>query len=1281
MKLPLLSPILARLRLRQRRAAAAAKPWTPLLPPLSRRSRLHRITCWAALLLLLSLIAVHAVVTYPPLVRWVASSYLSTATNARVDIESASLSIFDGLALHRVTIYAGPPEDPSSRLVSAGSLVLQIDPWLLLAGAFDQLAVRATDINVSLVEDPSTGQWNYQRLISGGSSEDSFLSRLAQLPRVELRNVIVDYSRLEGGRLVPSGQVQMAGRLFPTAQPSQYAFDLQARSPGGEFAPAASGRIDLKTGQTSAKLSGISLGPDMRAMLPSPVSRWWDRLQLNGKINIPEFSVGRSRDGTSTTYRLVITLQDGTMLVPADVQRSAADLANIAIARDNFNLLSRLSGHETSLAASLRRVALPDSPFRITGVDAHLVLTDKGIQVVSFDGSIEGIRLAVAGTVGGYDPGSPMSLRIFSPTGTDIEIAKDIPAALALPLEVREVYERFKPSGRARFDFAVVRPPGGQVDFAGQLDILSGSFAFERFPYPVTNTRGVIAIVPDTVYGGQRLELRNIVGYGPPDSPNADKPFTVNGHIGPLSGGSEVKVVVVGQGISSDPYLARALPPGARRAVANLGNEDLTLPEYHGNFECRVARPRGPISDWTVDVDIDVLNARGALKAFPYPLENVHGRVLVREGRVLLENIRMIKPAPAAAAPATTAPATTLALDGEVAWSIPNPTPTPGHRRISAPTSYNIAVAVNHLPLDATLRTASPPAMRQWLDRLAATGTVDLTGRVSGTGPDYHFQAAVRDGSVLPAGTAFAVNDIAGSVTFTESAVTFHNLSGRRAAATITAGGQVQTTAARAGEYDLTFTTTSLTADDALRELIPPAAQKAFDDIRPTGAFDGQLRLFAAKPADPTSFDLTLRPQGMSATLAILPYRLDNITGQIRVTPTKVTLTDLRATRDAATITASGTGIFDASLERWSLAITADSVAVTPELVAALPVALADTASALGIGGTIGVSLPTLEISRPTPPPAAPNGTVTPSVYDTRYAGTLNLAGTTANIGAAASVEVGSMSFSGQTAATANPLQPAVDINAELTLAKATLGGRPMTDARATLIRRREQPGMRVFPIEARLANGTVAGDMLIAYPPPAPDADPTAKPPNARYELSLAVRNADAAVIAGPIAADSVRGSFDASVNLSGEWADPATRRGRGDVRVAGKNMARIPLLLGVMQVANLSLPTDKPFSSAQVRYNVEGPRIRFESISIRSPDILMEGTGLLDLEARRVNLSFYSDDPRLTNIPVVGDIVSDVRRQMMQIQIKGSIDDPKFSVSSFDSVTTTVDEVLNAK
>ena len=58
-------------------------------------------------------------------------------------------------------------------------------------------------------------------------------------------------------------------------------------------------------------------------------------------------------------------------------------------------------------------------------------------------------------------------------------------------------------------------------------------------------------------------------------------------------------------------------------------------------------------------------------------------------------------------------------------------------------------------------------------------------------------------------------------------------------------------------------------------------------------------------------------------------------------------------------------------------------------------------------------------------------------------------------------------------------------------------------------------------------------------------------------------LRNADVATLAGPTEKD-IKGKLTASLAIEGDWGDPATRRGRGDVSVAGKDMYRIPLVLG---------------------------------------------------------------------------------------------------------------------
>ena len=117
---------------------------------------------------------------------------------------------------------------------------------------------------------------------------------------------------------------------------------------------------------------------------------------------------------------------------------------------------------------------------------------------------------------------------------------------------------------------------------------------------------------------------------------------------------------------------------------------------------------------------------------------------------------------------------------------------------------------------------------------------------------------------------------------------------------------------------------------------------------------------------------------------------------------------------------------------------------------------------------------------------------------------------------------------------------------------------------------------------------------------------------------------------------------------------------------------------MLGLFQVTNLALPIASPFKTGAARYSVEGQRISFERIELKSDNMLMQGNGYLDFKSKQVRMSFTTDNPNGLKVPFLNDLVAGARGELMKISIKGTIKEPKVQANPFGTVTTTIDEVF---
>ena len=978
------------------------------------------------------------------------------------------------------------------------------------------------------------------------------------------------------------------------------------------------------------------------------------------------------------------------------------------------------------------------APVRFRQVNGTFAFDERGVQIRDLHGRVESNPLTINGHIDGYDPDAPMSLTVTSSVLEDLSIPAAPRYIWSLPAAVREFYEKTRPQGTCRLNLNVTRKvESGPIDASGYVDLVDAQFVFDEFPYPIRQTQGRVEVARDPATGLDYLLLRGVRGHGFEGGPNQDKSIGVDGWIGPLNvpnyePGGVIKVI--GKDIRLEPPLSAAFDNDVREALALFDAPGKGhFPAFHGDFLVEVYKPVGAEGKFKVKVDLDVAEADGQIVGFPYPLRGLAGRFEVRDGFANVVWAKLRK------GDATVDVSGKVAWKLPNAQHLP---PELAKRRTDlALTVRGMPVdddLLSALPPDASdwIRKNAVQGKVDVDGRL----TGGEGGLPAKAGPDesdlaYDLNVGLRDATARPECGKFEVAGVTGRMRLTPGKLDVLDVRGRRGQSALSTIGQV-TWAGGRGRKIIVTSFENLPLDRELYELLPTSARAAWDEVQPKGTIDGEVSdagdiasvgggpatapsqadavtvVDLSRPAGqqstrptalmlelpegpgrpavsreiPAGVHATLRPRVLSATVRTLPYELSKLTGEIAVGPQRVELRGLTGHHGKATLTVSGTGTPDPT-SRWDLKVSAKDVPVDADLRKALPPTLTKLIDSLDVKGTLGLELDQLSYRsggavaarraeaalRAGEAPPAAGATLPEPEID--LGGRLALADVSLDAGAKMQKVQGSMGL----AATIRGGQ-LYELGGRLDVASLDVAGRSVTDLRAELSKPGGGAELYLRNLRASIGGGDLAGDATLVSPDaggidPATGASRPADP--GQYKLSLFVRNADVRELAKD-SGENLNGRATASLALEGAWGQVAARRGRGDVLVAGREMYRIPLVLGLMQVTNLSLPITSPFSSATARYSVDGQRVTFERIELRSNNLLMSGDGSLDFGTKQVRMQFVTDNPAAFKVPFLHDILRGAQQELVRIQVRGTVEDPQVQNRPLGTFTTTVDQVF---
>lgn len=148
--------------------------------------------------------------------------------------------------------------------------------------------------------------------------------------------------------------------------------------------------------------------------------------------------------------------------------------------------------------------------------------------------------------------------------------------------------------------------------------------------------------------------------------------------------------------------------------------------------------------------------------------------------------------------------------------------------------------------------------------------------------------------------------------------------------------------------------------------------------------------------------------------------------------------------------------------------------------------------------------------------------------------------------------------------------------------------------------------------------------------------------------------------------------GWLQGQAHLEGRLGDPRTLRGAGQLSVRGGWLWNVPVLDAVLRALTLATPEESRADSLAVRFRVKGQAVQLDDVRLDSDVLGLRGSGKLQRGALDVKVT------PLAMEGTVGDALRYLQRQLVQLEVRGTWDQPEVRVLPLKAVTGPLGEFL---
>ena len=788
-------------------------------------------------------------------------------------------------------------------------------------------------------------------------------------------------------------------------------------------------------------------------------------------------------------------------------------------------------------------------------------------------------------------------------------------------------YFKERPHFQGRFDFKVSAISDAAADWGCRFTI-GGELAYGRLDFPPLN-RTLTELSTRFEITDERIVIDKLTGSG--NSARFAASFVQEGlpFFGNQRQQAELSLDV--HDLRFDEDLTKALSPflsdEAERILAQYDYEGTT--DLYAQFSCQNGR-------WhTKNLSMKVAELGFTYRSFPYRVDRLAGNLYVDETAALHFHFKSKQDNPL-----------NVIIDGH-------------YTNIFVDAAGKVEIVGEHVPIDPKLVHVLPPSVQQIAHSLHPSGKLHARlifelppGNVS---LQRHFDIALDHVSLQYDHFPYPLRDVTGILNYDGSEWRFRDVSGTNGTAVIKGSGYLRPIGGGsndAQEFVLHVLAEELPIDDQMTQaLTNPKQRQLLQSLNVNGKVNLAAQIQYRTDDRRVNLHFQAVPRaGLSICSDRFPYKIEDVAGEIRYenghifaqTPLTGThrSTKLRSGLDCQ-FTADGQSV----LRFGSLAI--DQLQADRELLDALPKHLQDF-------------LESMQITKPFNLSGGIEYRQTAQGEQTVSWG-LNwiLHQNGAQLGIPVENIFGIVQLTGR--ATADRIW----LNGELYLDSLTAYGFQTTSVRGPFFfdgarlqlgipENRLNPETVSRPLTGKLCDGTIRADGLVVLGN------------GVTYDINADLTGADLAKIVREIepAAQRTTGTLNCSnIQLRGIGTSWETVGGTGTIQIREANLYGAPVMVQLLRELRIreTDPNAGMFSSMDVNFSLSGRKMFFDSVVFEGGLIFMQGSGMMLLDTRYVDLAMRTRlGSRRMQIPVVSDFFGAAGDQLVQLKITGPLSDP---------------------